>query len=334
MFWNFNLTLKIGILFSIFAIASGILFLMLFRGSFIGFALLFALYVFIFLQILNKLKKADEIKTAIKGIYEGKTDIKLNESDFKEPLKEVAMHVNDISAGFGNAIEEGLKSERLKTELITNVSHDIKTPLTSIINYVDLLKKEGLESSKKEEYLNIIDQKSQKLKKLTEDLVEASKASSGNIKLNLEKINANELIKQMIGDFEGRFKEKNLELVTNMQEEETYIYADGKSISRVFQNLFCNISKYAMDNTRVYIDISKEKKMIQIKLKNISKEKLNISPEELMQRFVRGDSSRNTEGSGLGLSIAQSLVEVQKGKFELFLDGDFFKVTVEFEEVS
>ena len=196
-----------------------------------------------------------------------------------------------------------MKSERLKTELITNVSHDIKTPLTSIINYVDLMKQENIENEKVKEYLEILDNKSQRLKKLTEDLVEASKASSGNIKLNIEKLNVKELIKQVRGEFEDKFEQRGLEIIENLPEDEIYIEADSRYMFRVMENMYVNISKYALENSRVYIDIKKENDNVKIELKNISKDKLNITVDELMQRFVRGDSARTTEGSGLGLSL-------------------------------
>ncbi len=326
---NFNVNLKLALFYGGFVLLSAIL-LMSARSSGFALLLLLALYAGAFLYLFFYVKKCMEIKKALKNLYEGKKEITLKEEDFKGELKDICIYVNDISAGFANAIEESLKNERFKTDLITNVSHDIKTPLTSIINYVDLLKEEGLESENAKEYLRIIDEKSLKLKKLTEDLVEASKASSGNIKLNLEKININELIRQITGEFKDKFSEKNLEPIITEAEEDIEITADGKQLSRVFDNLFSNISKYAMPNTRVYIDIKKSGEKTKIELKNISNQKLNITAEELMQRFVRGDSSRNTEGSGLGLSIAQSLVELQNGTFQLFLDGDFFRVTIEF----
>ena len=220
----------------------------------------------------------------------------------------------------------------MKTELITNVSHDIKTPLTSIINYVDLLKKEEMPNEKAKEYLDILDKKSQRLKRLTEDLVEASKASSGNIKLNMEKLDVKELIKQISGEFEDKLKEKKLDLILSMPEENAFVMADSRYLYRVVENMYSNIVKYALPSSRVYVDIISDEENIRIELKNISKEKLNISADELMERFVRGESSRNTEGSGLGLSIAQSLTELQKGKFNIYLDGDLFKVTISFEK--
>ena len=226
-----------------------------------------------------------------------------------------------------------MKSERLKTELITNVSHDIKTPLTSIINYVDLMKQEEIEDEKVKEYLQVLDNKSQRLKKLTEDLVEASKASSGNIKLTMEKLNVKELIKQVSGEFEDKFEKRGLEIIENLPEEDIFIEADSRYMFRVMENMYVNISKYALENSRVYIDIEKNGDTAKISLKNISQDQLNISVDELMQRFVRGDSSRTTEGSGLGISIAKSLTELQKGKFNIYLDGDLFKVEIEFKAI-
>ena len=228
----------------------------------------------------------------------------------------MAVYIDDIAGGLSNAIEQSLKSERLKTELITNVSHDIKTPLTSIINYVDLLKKEKMPNEKATEYLMILDNKSQRLKKLTEDLVEASKASSGNIKLNKEKLNVKELVQQVSGEFEDRFKERNLEEITTFPEQDVYIKADGRYMCRILENVYSNVAKYAMENTRVYLDVVKNQHTVVIQMKNISKQELNISADELMQRFVRGETSRNTEGSGLGLSIASSLTELQGGNAE------------------
>ena len=300
----------------------------------IAIPVLIAFWIWSYFKILNKINEFNRIKDAIKHIYEGNTDIHLNEQELTGVLKELAIYVNDIAGGFSNAIQESLKSERLKTELITNVSHDIKTPLTSIINYVDLLKKENIENETIKEYLDVLDNKSQRLKKLIEDLVEASKASSGNIKLEKEKINIKELMNQISGEFEDKFKEKELEIIASIPEEDIYTMADSKYMYRIIENLYSNISKYALERSRVYVDVIKKSGKILITIKNISKEQLNISTDELMQRFVRGDSSRNTEGSGLGLSIARSLTELQHGKFNIILDGDLFKVVLEFEEIS
>ena len=290
--------------------------------------LLLIFWIFVLYMLIKKTNELIKIRDVLKDLYNGQTDKRLNIDEFKGELKEVSRYINDIQNGFSNAINESIKSERMKTELITNVSHDIKTPLTSIINYVDLLKAEQIESQKAKEYIEVLDSKSQRLKKLIEDLVEASKASSGNIKLNMERINLVELIKQTTGEFEDKFSEKNLNVEINSSDENIYIEADNRYMYRVIENLFSNISKYALENSRVYIDVVSEKDKVKIAIKNISKEKLNISAEELMQRFVRGDKSRTTEGSGLGISIAKSLTEVQKGSFNLNIDGDLFKVEI------
>ena len=250
-------------------------------------------------KLMQKVKEFKVLKNITKNIYEGNTDIEINENNFSGELKEMSIYLKDISGGFSNAINESLKSERLKTELITNVSHDIKTPLTSIINYVDLLKKENIKEEKIKEYINILDNKAQRLKKLTEDLIEASKVSSGNVKLNLENINLKELINQLIGEFKDKFEKNNLKIEINMPNENVNILADNRYMYRIMENIFSNITKYALENSRVYIDMVKKEKYVIIEIKNISKEKLNISADELMQRFVRGDKSRYTEGSGL-----------------------------------
>lgn len=330
---NANMTVKLILIF----IAFGILNIIGFSLSIsepIGIFILIAIWVYAFAKIHQWLVRYIEIKNAINEIYIGNTEVHLDEKRYKGSLNSMAIQVNDIAGGLSNAIQEKLKSERLKTELITNVSHDIKTPLTSIINYVDLLKKEKMPNEQAEEYLNILDNKSQRLKRLTEDLVEASKASSGNIKLNIEKLNVNELLKQVSGEFEDKFKLRNLEEVMSLPEKNVYINADSRYMYRILENMYSNISKYAMDNTRVYIDVIPNNNRITIQMKNISKEKLNISTEELMQRFVRGDSARNTEGSGLGLSIATSLTTLQGGTFNIYLDGDLYKVIIEFDMIN
>lgn len=297
-------------------------------ASGIAVLILLVFWIWTFYRLRKYNRQQDEIKEALEQIYQGKTDIYLNGQELEGVLKEMAVYINDIAGGFSNAIEESLKSERLKTELITNVSHDIKTPLTSIINYVDLLKKENIQDEKVKEYIQILDKKSQRLKKLTEDLVEASKVSSGNVKLNIEEINLKELMNQSIGEFKDRFEEKQLKIEVSMPEEEIKIKADNRYMYRIIENLFSNITKYALEKSRVYIDMKKEKTEIEISMKNISKDKLNISSDELMQRFVRGDKARYTEGSGLGLSIAKSLTELQGGKFDIIIDGDLFKVVM------
>ena len=282
-------------------------------------------------KIAQYMKQIKTIEQALKDIYEGKKEVNISTQNLDKEFKQIAMYVNDIAKGFSVAVEKSLKSERMKTELITNVSHDIKTPLTSIINYVDLLKKEEMPSEKAKEYLEVLDNKSQRLKRLTEDLVEASKASSGNIKLNMEILDVKELMKQVSGEFEDKLEEKHLELNTYMPKEDCLIKADSRYLYRVLENLYGNIVKYALESSRVYIDVFLVEGKVQIQMKNISKEKLNISADELKQRFVRGEASRNTEGSGLGLSIAESLTNLQGGRFEIYLDGDLFKVIIEFE---
>ena len=311
-----------------FVVISLILAALSFTG--LGLLLLIAFWIYVYFRIRKYVNEQAKIEEALKNIYEGKTDIYVDESQLEGILRRMAIYINDIAGGFSNAIQESLKSERLKTELITNVSHDIKTPLTSIINYVDLIKKEDIQNEKIKEYVDILDKKSQRLKKLTEDLVEASKASSGNIKLNLEEIRVKELINQTIGEFKDKFESKNLIIETNMPKEDIKITADNRYMYRIIENLFSNITKYAQDRTRVYIDVKKKNKNIEISIKNISKDRLNISADELMQRFVRGDKSRFTEGSGLGLSIAKSLTELQKGTFDITIDGDLFKVEMFF----
>ena len=297
-------------------------------GIGISLILLGVFWLWAFYRLKKYNRQQNEIKEALQKIYEGKTNIYLEDQELEGVLKEMAVYINDIVGGFSNAIEESLKSERLKTELITNVSHDIKTPLTSIINYVDLLKKEEIPNEKIKEYIDILDKKSYRLKKLTEDLVEASKVSSGNVKLNMEEINLKELIHQSIGEFKDRLEGKNLKIEMSMPEDDIKIKADNRYLYRVIENLLSNVTKYALDGSRVYIDLKKERNNIEVSMKNISKDKLNISSEELMQRFVRGDKSRYTEGSGLGLSIAKSLTELQGGEFSIYIDGDLFKVVM------
>lgn len=330
--WNKEITTKLIIYYIAFILIS-LFFIIATSAVWFCIILLLIFWSLVLYAILNYCKQLNQIKQTLKCIYEGKENTKIDTINLEKNLKEMAEYINSLSAGLTKAVEESLKSERMKTELITNVSHDIKTPLTSIINYVDLLKKEEMPNEKAKEYLDILDKKSQRLKRLTEDLVEASKASSGNIKLNMEIINVKELINQISGEFEDKLNEKNLELILNMPKEEVKIKADSRYLYRVIENMYTNISKYALEGSRVYIDILADKNKVEIQLKNISKAKLNISSEELMQRFVRGEASRNTEGSGLGLSIAESLTTLQKGKFKIHLDGDLFKVTIEFERI-
>ncbi len=243
-------------------------------------------------------------------------------------IKEHASNLNELSDGISLAVEKEMKSERLKAELITNVSHDIKTPLTSIINYTNLLSKEHTAEEEKQ-YIDVLNRQSNKLKKLIEDLIEASKASTGNISTNIVPINIRELMEQSIAEYDEKLNKANLDVVLNIKDEPISVYADGRLLWRVLSNLFSNVSKYALAGTRVYIDVSRcNTNEVLISIKNISKDQLNINPDELTERFVRGDLSRHTEGSGLGLNIVKSLVEVQKGRFELNIDGDLFKANI------
>lgn len=263
-------------------------------------------------------------------IADGDIDFKIDLKDLKNDNLVIAEIINTAGAGISNALSEQIKSEKLKADLITNVSHDIKTPLTSIINYVELLKREEISDPKIQGYIAVLEEKSFRLKQLTEDLVEASKISSGNIEITLTDIDFKELINQTEGEFIEKFEAKNLELNTNLPEESVRIVADGMRIWRVIENLYNNVAKYALPNTRVYVDLEVNEGMAELSIKNISAQALNISADELTERFIRGDISRSTEGSGLGLSIARSLTTLQGGTFNVYLDGDLFKVTVGF----
>ncbi|MBQ8518534.1 MAG: HAMP domain-containing histidine kinase, partial [Agathobacter sp.] len=245
-------------------------------------------------------------------------------------FKEHGESINKVSEGIALAVEERMKSEHFKTELITNVSHDIKTPLTSIINYVDLIKKEDVQDEKLQEYVDVLDRQSARLKKLIEDLMEASKASTGNLTVNLEECDVEVLLTQIIGEFEEKLQKNQLAVVVEKPDVPVKMMADGRHIWRVLDNLLNNACKYSLPGSRVYVSLKAEKREAVIVFKNISKEALNIPSDELMERFVRGDSSRNTEGSGLGLSIAQSLTELMQGTMKLEIDGDLFKVTLRF----
>ena len=239
-----------------------------------------------------------------------------------------------ISRGLKAAVTEQVKAERLKTDLITNVSHDLKTPLTSIICYVDLLKRENIENPRVQEYITVLEQKSSRLKNLTEDLVEASKASSGNITLDLIPIHYTEILQQSLGEFEDKLAARSLQVLTTLPQEDVLILADGRQLFRVLENLLNNCCKYALLGSRVYIELQKDEEIATFTMKNISEAPLNVSPEELTERFVRGDVSRSTEGSGLGLSIAKSLTKLMNGKMKIEIDGDLYKVSLSFPLVK
>lgn len=267
-------------------------------------------------------------------IAQGDLEHQIDTSKMFWEFKRHGEYLNSIGIGMSKAVDERIKSERFKTELITNVSHDIKTPLTSIINYVDLLQKENLENETVEEYLEVLDRQTGRLKKLIEDLIEASKASTGNLTVNLERLEAGVFMVQTVGEFEEKTNASGLELLITKPEKSVYIMADGRHFWRVIDNLMNNICKYAQPSTRVYINMEEKDQRVIITFRNTSKYALNITSEELMERFVRGDSSRNTEGSGLGLSIAKSLMELMGGTFDLYVDGDLFKVVLGFAETE
>lgn len=300
-------------------------------GSALSLLLMIVMDCAVLYYLIKKAWGREQIIAGLKKITDGDLQYKIPTEKLSGEQEMVADYINHIGEGLDAAVENSLKNERMKTELITNVSHDIKTPLTSIINYVDLLKRENPEDPKIRGYLEVLENKAQRLKVLTEDVVEASKASTGNIALEMTDLNFIELVHQVIGEFEEKFEERNLTIVVHFDEEEAIICADGRRLWRVLENVFGNVSKYAMENTRVYVDVKVDRPNVQLSLKNISAQPLNISAEELTERFIRGDVSRNTEGSGLGLSIAKDLVQLQGGEFKLYLDGDLFKVTIEFK---
>ena len=302
----------------------------IFSGAGVFLLALMAVDVAVMIFAIRKADGLDLIMDGLKKISDGELQYKIKTDTLTGKQKVMAEYINNIGSGLDAAVENSLKKERMQTELITNVSHDLKTPLTSIINYVDLMKRENPTDPKIQEYLRILDEKSQRLKVLTEDVVEASKASTGNIKLEMNDIDFVEMVQQVIGEFEEKFKEKNLTMMVHFTDEPSIIYADGQRMWRVLENVFGNVVKYAMEGTRVYAEISNRNKKVTFSLKNISAQPLNISADELTERFIRGDVARNTEGSGLGLSIAKSLTELQGGEFKLYLDGDLFKVMITF----
>lgn len=270
------------------------------------------------------------VKQGGEKIVSGDLENKIDTTYMFGDIKDFADSLNNINLGLQSAIDDKMKSERFKTELITNVSHDIKTPLTSIVNYVDLIKKEEFENEKIKEYIDVLDRQSIRLKKLIEDLVEASKASTGNLSVELEKCNLSLLMNQAIGEFYEKLELNNLQVIQSQENQDIYIMADGRRLWRVIDNLLNNICKYAMSGTRVYIDLKRENGKAIVTFRNISNTPISLSSEELTERFVRGDRSRNTEGSGLGLSIAKSLTELQGGSFAVSADGDLFKVVLSF----
>ena len=280
---------------------------------------------------ITKAYHQEQILKGLKEISGGNLQYKIPLDKLSGNNKRIAEYINNIGSGLDAAVENSVKNERMKTELITNVSHDLKTPLTSIISYIDLLKRENFTDPKVLEYLDILEAKAARLKVLTEDVVEASKASTGNLTLNMTNLDFVEMLHQVIGEFEERFEEHHLTMMVHFPDEPSVICADGQRMWRVLENIFGNVTKYAMEKTRVYAEVQNARNQVIFSLKNISAQPLNFAAEELTERFVRGDVARNTEGSGLGLSIAKSLTELQGGKFQLYLDGDLFKVTITFQ---
>ncbi len=328
---NGNVIIKTWVPYLVFLLVNLVLILLGRAGAAVAVCLDLAFGVLVY----RNTKDRQRIVKGIEKIKEGDFHYKVDEDNLHGDNLVLAQAVNSIGEGIRTAVETSMKDERLKADLITNVSHDIKTPLTSIINYVDLIKRENIGDEKVRGYVEVLDAKSQRLKQLTDDLVEASKISSGNIALQWEKINLVELVNQTLGEFSEKFELKRLVPVMNTTDNSMYIEADSRRIWRVMDNLFNNISKNALEGTRVYLDMKdfadgEGVRYVEFSVKNISAQPLNIRAEELTERFIRGDVARSTEGSGLGLSIAKNLTEVQKGKFEILLDGDLFKVVMTF----
>ena len=288
----------------------------------------------VFYVVLNGLLLKEKLKKGIEEIALGNMEYQIPLQGLRGENLKLAEMINGIANGFHMAVEEAMKNERLKTDLITNVSHDIKTPLTSIINYIDLMKRENIQDPKIQSYLEVLEAKAQRLKTLTEDVVEASKVSSGNVSLEYMDVDLVEMIQQTEGEMAEKFEARNLKMIVNLPAEPAVVHVDGRRMWRVLENIFGNAAKYAMPGTRVYADLKLEEDTVDLSLKNVSEHQLNISADELTERFIRGDLSRSSEGSGLGLSIAQSLTTMQGGTFNLYLDGDLFRVNIRFPRVK
>lgn len=302
------------------------------RGGFLTFLLLIAVNGSALYLLLNMIRQMRTLSAAGQAMANGDLGYCVDTSDMKREFREHGENLNSIGRGMAIAVNERMKSERFKTELITNVSHDLKTPLTSIVTYIDLLQKEDIQDEKAKEYIDTIARQSKKLKKLTEDLIDASKASSGALNVNMERVNISELLRQSSAEYGERMEAVNITPVVNMPEEDIYVRADGRLLWRVVENLLQNICRHGMPGTRAYLEARTENGRAVVSFKNISQQQLNIPVEELLERFVQGDESRSRGGSGLGLSIAESLTELMKGKLKLSLDGDLFKVELWFDE--
>jgi signal transduction histidine kinase len=280
--------------------------------------------------LLILLSQERHIRQAAQEIIQGNMDYKLDTRRLNITWQRLGDSLNRIGDGMEQAVENQMRSERMKTELITNVSHDLKTPLTSMINYVALLKKPDLDEATRAQYLDVVDRQSQKLKKLTEDVVEASKAASGVMQVKLEPLDAGEILEQAVGEHSQRLRQAGIDPVVTVPKKTVSLVADGTLLGRVLENLLTNIAKYAQPGTRAYFDLAQGEEGVVFTVKNVSSAPLNISADELMERFVRGDDSRHSEGSGLGLSIAQSLTKLMGGTLTLVLDGDLFKAEIFF----
>lgn len=283
--------------------------------------------------LLQQAVEKYRIMEGVKLIKEGALDAKIDLNEIHGENRTLAENINNIGAGLEYAVEESTKNERMKADLITNVSHDIKTPLTSIVNYVNLLKNEKIENERAQGYIRILDEKAARMKQLIEDLVEASKVSSGNVKLDMQTIDLVEMIYQTSGEFDDKFESKGLTIVTKLPSTPVIICADGRQLYRVIENLYNNVAKYAMENTRVYVEVIAKDERVIFSIKNVSEKSLaleNSQAGDLTERFTRGDSSRTTEGSGLGLSIAKNLTYLMGGTFDISVDGDLFKATLVF----
>ncbi|MCR5403827.1 MAG: HAMP domain-containing histidine kinase [Butyrivibrio sp.] len=331
---NGNVIIRTWIPYIFFVVLNFVLYTRGFAGIFIAAILDIIVGVYIYNQNLDR----DRIIHVIENIMNGDIKAKVDVSTLHSDNIALANAVNSIGEGINRAVNTSMKDEKMKADLITNVSHDIKTPLTSIINYIDLIKREDIDNEKVKEYVRILDMKSQKLKQLTEDLVDVSKISSGNISITLEQINFVELVNQTLGEFDEKLSKSSLAAIFKPQQQNMVIMADPRHLWRVIENLLNNVCKYALQGTRVYLDMHIDegqdgREKVVFSIKNISASELNIEPSELTERFIRGDESRTTEGSGLGLSIAKNLTIVQGGTFDIKLDGDLFKVIIKFNKV-
>lgn len=302
------------------------------NGTFFLYALLFIFDTGVLVWVIRFVGGLHKIFTSLEQIRQGNYGVYISTYALPKVLRESAEKVMSLRDGLKSAVEEAVKQEQTKTELITNVSHDLKTPLTSIINYVELLKKCNIDDGDAREYLDVLGEKSDRLKKLIEDLVEASKASTGNIKVEKVEVSLNEMVSQLLGEHADGLERRQLNVVAEMPQENLIVKADGKLLYRVMENLIVNVEKYSLYGTRVYVTVKEEGEYGTVTFKNISEQPLNITADQLKERFVRGDESRSTEGNGLGLSIAQSLCDVQGGELEIVINGDLFTAKVKLKK--